>query len=229
MAGAERMLGCPRRRKLPARAGPPRQCFTGWTGRPTPRPIRRSARASRPTCGDRRGSCGRWTACWPRGGTRPQRHPAGGEQGGRLSSDGPHRRVLHGQPPIVRPTTVPGCAPSTGSAKMRAEDKRRVVLLRAECHEIWRSPPRGTRPPGPVRQCLATGTLHAPEVPGHAPERSLGRRFRTSAGKQDRPPGPGPRNLRRPPAAKLGRETDSGRASQRRHPRPAQPRRIASK
>jgi hypothetical protein len=51
----------------------------------------------------------------------------------------------------------PGCALSTGSARIRATDKPPVSLPRAGYHEKCRSPPRGTRPRSPVRQCLIIG------------------------------------------------------------------------
>jgi hypothetical protein len=43
------MLGRYRGRKLPGPGWPPRRCLTGWTGRPTPRPVRRPALPFGPT------------------------------------------------------------------------------------------------------------------------------------------------------------------------------------
>ena len=156
------MPGCCRRRKLSGPGWPPRRCLTGWTSRPAPRPVRRSARPAGPTW--------RWSAggsaacgprCRPRSGTGPQRHPAGG----RLAA-GRNGGSARPASPIVRSTAVPHPPKHWLSQDESNGQAGPVVLPQAGCHETFRSPPLGTRAQSTVSQGPATGRRQASVMPG---------------------------------------------------------------
>ena len=173
MAGAGRMLGGCRCRKLPGPSWPPRPCLTGWTSRPTPRPARRwRARPARPGGGWRRSAaCG--PRCWPGSGPGPQRDSAGGGQG-RLGGDaGRNGGFCTASLSHDEANGCSGCAPSTGSARMRARHNPPVSSA------AGRMPLATARHAGMKPSPTVPGdrrVLQAPEAPGHASERFLSAR-----------------------------------------------------